>query len=90
MYLLKCKYLLYGLGIANSSVKNYFDKFNVSYDMFVDGKSKLEEFDLTNYDYIIKSPGINNNKDLLITAKELNIKIISDLELYYLLYQDLL
>lgn len=86
--MLKCKYLLYGLGLANSSVKNYFDKFNVSYDIFIDGDSKLEEFDLTNYDYIIKSPGINNNKDLLIKVKELNIKIISDLELYYLLYQD--
>lgn len=79
-------YLLYGLGISNISIKKYFDLSNIKYDIFIDQKNKLEDINLSNYDYIIKSPGIKNNTQLLNEASNLGIKVISDLELYYLLF----
>lgn len=65
--------LIYGDGISNKAVKGYLEEVKISYDTIDDGNE---------YDYIIKSPGI---KKELVEAKG---KIITDIELYYLLKSD--
>ena len=78
-------YLLYGLGIANSSVRKYFDENNISYKVFEDGKTNYINYDdvLNEINIIIKSPGILNESTLLQQAKKRKIKIITDIELFY-------
>lgn len=61
---------------------NYFDKTRISYDLYID--EAMPEVDLTKYDLIIKAPGIKPTTNLIKKAKDLNIQIITDLELYYL------
>lgn len=77
------KYLLYGYGLTNQSVERFFIKNKVSYQILKDS-NKLT--DLNDIDIIIKSPGIPFNKPLLIKAKEEHKIIISDLELFGILY----
>lgn len=81
------KYLLYGLGVSNKSVKKYFDKFNIPYKIYYDDDSLYLNINklLDDIDCIIKSPGIPNNTSLIVCAESKKIKIISDLELFYLL-----
>ncbi len=80
--ILNKKYLLYGYGITNQSVERFFKKHQVKYIIGIDD----EQFDLTEIDVIIKSPGIPFNTKILEEAKKLNILVISDLELFSLLY----
>lgn len=81
--ILNKKYLLYGYGITNQSLERFFIKNNVSYQILKDANDLT---DLKDVDIIIKSPGIPFNKPLLTKAKEENKKIISDLELFNILY----
>ena len=82
-------YLLYGLGIANSSVRKYFDENNISYKVFEDGKTNYINYDdvLNEINIIIKSPGILNESTLLQQAKKRKIQIITDIELFYNIVQ---
>lgn len=76
--LLKNKFLLLGLGKSNQSVMRFFIKMGVSFQVYDDkGPQPLQP-----YDIIIKSPGITNDHHLIAHSKA---KIISDLELFYLL-----
>ena len=83
--ILEKSFILLGLGITNKSVKRYFDRYNVKYIVYDENKS-------TNIDsntIIIKSPGINNDDEFLIKCRQYNIKVISDIELFYLLRSDI-
>lgn len=77
-------YLLYGLGKTNESVKRFFDENNIKYYTYCDGD--LEEIDLSKIDIVIKSPGIYPNTSFMNKLKNSGIKIINDLELFYLIY----
>lgn len=75
------KYLLYGLGKSNISIKKYFDFKKIDYDVYIDSFTD-DNVIIEDYDYVIKSPGIPNNTKLLnsITNKT---KILTDIELFY-------
>jgi len=95
----KKKFAIYGLGITGTSVINFFKKNKIkdyivwddnnSKKVFFKNKSNLKNFSdsLKNVDYIIISPGINYKKvkisKQLIKLKK---KIITDLDLFYLIY----
>ena len=64
------KFLLYGFGKTNQSIKEYFTKNKFTFDVYVDG---IGVYNLNKIDIIIKSPGIKFDTQLLKTAKELNI-----------------
>lgn len=85
--ILNKKYILYGLGIGNLSVKEFFEKNNVKYVEYIDGKD-IPNSIFNDIDYVIKSSGIKFNTLFLNKAIENNIKVISDLELYYLLNKE--
>ena len=77
------KYLLYGLGLTNQSIKKFFNNNNIKYAEYVDG---IGSYDLKEIDIVIKSPGIRNDTNLLKEARDLKIPIYSDLELFSLFY----
>ena len=78
------KYILDGLGISNRAIKDFFDKNNILYTVYDDFNVNTE-FNLSEYDYLIKSPGIPLNQKLIVEAKKYGIPVISDLEFFYLL-----
>ena len=53
--LLENKFILYGMGVSNKSVKKFFDKHNIDY-IIVE-----EDYEVTNDYIVIKSPGIPND-----------------------------
>lgn len=75
--------LIYGIGITNQAVMDYLDKIGINYDLYIDSMKK--EVELEKYNLIIKTPGIKPASKIIEKAKSLNIQIITDLELYYLL-----
>jgi len=78
------RFLLLGLGIANNSLKEYFDKENINYIIYDDNiKEYKKDVDYNQFDYIIKSPGIKDNHLIIQNAKTLGKVIISDLEFFY-------
>lgn len=81
-------YLLYGRGKTINSIKKYFDFNNLKYVQYFDiGYNNNVPIEvLNNIDCIVKSPGIKPDVELLNIARSLNIKIISDLELCWILY----
>ena len=91
--ILKLKsFFIYGLGVTGMSVVNYFNKNNFTrYDGWDDNisvKSKLNNFstDLDKTDFIVMSPGISLKKaKLKRKLAENKDKIITDLDLFYLL-----
>ena len=104
-YLRHKNFAIYGLGITGRSVMNYFDKHgfknyigwddnNKVFKKFLGSKYKKMRSDfvkLMNFtDYIVVSPGINiyksKLKKFLLKNKH---KIITDLDLFYLLNPDL-
>jgi len=104
-YLRHKNFVIYGLGVTGRSVIDYFDKYGfknyVGWDdnsqvfkKFLGSKSfdrRSDFLELINFvDYIIVSPGININKAKLkkILLKNKH-KIITDLDLFYLLNPDL-
>ena len=85
-------FCVYGLGITGMSVVNFFKKNNFknysTWDDNITKKSKTKNFsrDLDKVDFIVMSPGISLRKAKL--KKELiknRHKIITDLDLFYLL-----
>ena len=76
-------YLLLGYGKGNRSIEKYFIKNNIKYLVYDDKNNNKIDIDYNRINCIIKSNGINNNHFVLEEAKKRNIKIISDLQLYY-------
>lgn len=81
------KYLLLGYGISNKSIARFFDTIGIRYDIYDDfweSSSNIKtRFNIINYDCIIKSGSIKNSHKVMREAKENNIVIYSDLELFY-------
>lgn len=75
--------LLFGMGKSNNSILNFFKQNNIKYITYDDNYNKCCSLD--NIKLIIKSNGINNDHYIIKEAKKKNIKIISDLQLYFLL-----
>ncbi|MBE6137241.1 MAG: UDP-N-acetylmuramoyl-L-alanine--D-glutamate ligase [Erysipelotrichaceae bacterium] len=71
------KMLLLGKGVANNGCKRLLDKHHISYDYL-----NIDELSNFDYDYIVKSPGITLHDEVF---KMLKGKIISDIELAYIL-----
>lgn len=78
------KYLLYGYGKTNRSVAEFLKQENVIFDIYCDNMN--DSIDIGKYDIIIKSPGIKPNTKLVLEAIERQIPVISDLELFYKLF----
>ena len=93
----KKSFAVYGLGVTGKSVINFFEKRKIKkYQVWDDNKILRKNFSaktlnfnksLDKVDYIILSPGINIKnskfKKKLISNKK---KIITDLDLFYLIY----
>tara|TARA_B100001173_G_scaffold96109_1_gene83168 strand:+ start:16 stop:1308 length:1293 start_codon:yes stop_codon:yes gene_type:complete len=84
------KFLIYGYGISGSSVHSYLKKNNeiLIYD---DNKkpnkfyTSLKKIKITEFDYIVLSPGIDINQCKLKNYLKRNrSKIITDLDIFYL------
>ncbi len=82
------KYLVYGYAASTKAVTKFFDLHLVNYLIYLDQNDTSLPFVaiLKGVDYIIKSPGIKFNTPLLQLASAYQIKVISDLELLYLIY----
>ncbi len=93
------KVLVYGLGITGISTVKTFDK--LGYEVFTFDKNKntderLEGYNYSpisdikieeKYDFVVKSPGIRPDDDI-IKILEKNNEIITDIELSYRLFKD--
>lgn len=88
--ILNKRYLLYGYGITNQAVKKFFDLHHIAYIIYLDDEKDGLPFEkiFWQIDYVIKCPGIKFDTPFLKRCYELNIKVISDLELLYLLYKE--
>lgn len=86
-------FIVYGLGLSGRSVVNFFKKRNIKNFQVWDDKNKriFKKYrvknlkkSLSQVDYIILSPGISliKNKQL----RKLKKKIITDIDLFYLIY----
>ena len=78
------RYLLLGYGISNQSIKKYFDKMNISYDIYDDNFQENIEIDLDKYEKVVKSGGVSNNHFIIkeLKKRKEEYKIITDLELF--------
>ena len=78
------RYLLLGYGISNQSIKKYFDKINICYDIYDDKFENNISVDINNYDYIVKTGGVSNDHFIIKELKDRkeDYKIITDLELF--------
>ena len=84
--LLSKKFILYKEGISNKSVEEFFIQNKVDYYL------KTDDNELSYLDdgfIVIKSPGIPNDTIFLLQCKRLKIKVINDIELFYLLRSDI-
>ena len=86
-------FIVYGLGLSGRSVVNFFKKRNIKNFQVWDDKNKriFKKYrvknlkkSLSQVDYIILSPGISliKNKQL----RKFKKKIITDIDLFYLIY----
>ena len=78
--ILNKKYIIFKLGQSTQALKRFFEKNNV-YFTVINTIEELNNIIIDDFDYIVKSPSISLNEFKNIR----NIKIISDLELLYLL-----
>ena len=72
----KKKYLLYGMGKTNTSVKSFFIDHNIQFEEYIDG---IGNYDLNTIDFVVKSPGISPYTKLLKECNEKGIQVINDL-----------
>lgn len=87
------RYLLYGFGKSNQSLFSYI-RNRTSFEWIITIEKGNDYFDeeivcllLRNVDVVVKSPGIKFDTPLIQMAKQLNIDVISDLELFGLLFE---
>lgn len=100
------KFLVYGLGKSGIASVNFLLKQNMYFEVYDDDNKKLvdfllsypylktlnyvSEFEITKFDYIIVSPGIAQNNEILQLAKLNDVCVITEVELYYLFYNPFL
>ena len=78
-------FYLYGLGISNQKVIDYFDKNKVKYTIITEQNINC----IKKEDVVIKSPGIPDNDKIILFLKQQQTLIISDIELFYILRPNL-
>ena len=83
--ILKNKFILYGLGISNKSVKDFFDSNNIEYYIFDENSN----FNIIKNSIVIKSPGIPRNDSFIQKCLVNDIIVITDIELFYILRKDI-
>ena len=76
---LKNKFILYGYGISNKKVEEFFLENNINYVIVED------DFEINDNFVIIKSPGILNDTPFIKKCLKKKLLIINDIELFYLL-----
>lgn len=91
---MKKNVLIFGFGVTGKSAlkamneldyniyvydknENYDEDFDINFKIFKD----IEK--LKDIDFIIKSPGINPENEMLVEARKMGIKIVSDIEMAY-------
>lgn len=87
-------YLLYGFGKTNQSALNYI-RNKTCFEWMIAIEKGKDYFDeetthllLNKVDVVVKSPGIKFNTPLIKMANKLNIDVISDFELFGLLFKE--
>lgn len=78
-------FYLYGLGISNQKVIDYFIKNKVKYTIITEQNFNC----IKKEDVLIKSPGIPDNDKIILFLKQQQTLIISDIELFYILRPNL-
>ena len=92
----KKEILIIGYGLTGKSVSKFLQKQKCKIYVWDDGFDKaniksnekikiynMENKNIDNFNYIFVSPGIQKEHFLLLKAKEKNITITSDIELYW-------
>ena len=74
-------FYIYGLGISNQKVIDYFIKEDINYTVINDENINK----ISKEDVVIKSPGIPSKDKNLKILLDKEINIITDIELFYLL-----
>ena len=82
------KTLVFGAGLSGLGAKELLEKkgysvYMIDDKMGISSKDGIEILDNENIEFIVKSPGIAWTSELLVKAKEKNIKIISEIDLAY-------
>ena len=78
-------FYIYGLGISNQKVIDYFIKEDINYTVINDENINK----ISKEDVVIKSPGIPSKDKVLKMLLDKEINIITDIELFYLLRPNL-
>lgn len=89
------KALVLGLGKSGVSTLDFFERIGVAYDGYDDGIDKIRfeknysllkqaPTDLSAYSVIVPAPGIPHSNPVIAQAKQSGIKVIGDIELFYL------
>lgn len=79
-------YLLLGRGIGNQAVQNYFESEDISYQVIDD--MTIQGIDLNPVDIVVKSSGISTSQPLVQACLKKKLKIVTDLELFSLVKED--
>lgn len=82
------KALVFGTGLSGLGAKELLEKkgysvYMIDDKMGISSKEGIEILNNENIEFIVKSPGIAWTSELLVKAKEKNIKIISEIDLAY-------
>ncbi len=80
------QYLLCGFGISLQSLARKMTNDNIDYQIYDDHTHNFVP-NWTNVKYVIVSPGISSSHHILQTAKKKNIEILSDIDLFFMLYE---
>lgn len=87
---MKNNYILYGLGKSNQAIKEYFDSNNYEYQIYNDNyQNNFKELMINKDTIIVKSPGIKNETSFMKYIINHNLKVITDIGLFYELRPDL-
>lgn len=74
--------LILGAGKTAKSITNFLDKKSIAFQIIKDTRELKNNDILQGIDEIFISPGIAQNQDIVIKAREKNIPITSDIELF--------
>ncbi len=75
------KILVLGNGVSTKGVERILNDFKFDYDIL-----ELSEVKRYDYDLVIKSPGIKYSEKVIKDFEYMKIKVITDIELVYMLY----
>lgn len=89
------KALVLGLGKSGISTLDFFERHKIAYDAYDDGIDKIEfkkndsllsrpPENLSVYSVLVSAPGIPHDNALIVKAKKAGLKVIGDIELFYL------